>query len=141
VVPLGLAALYWAGARAHADDYWQVVLLSAYPCYAALPFVQLLPPRSLSRTAPDSRPSKLRQFNLWVVGTVTHQATTFPSGHVAASTAIALVLLRFAPTAGILFVLIAAGIAVGCIAGRYHYAVDVAAAVLLSAAIFAIVTP
>jgi len=140
VVPLGLAALYLSGFSMAADEYWTVVLLSAYPCYVLLPFIQLLPPRLVEGTDVSSnRTAHLRQLNLWLVGRVTHQANTFPSGHVAASTAIALVLLRFAPAAGIVFAFIAAGIAAGCVVGRYHYIVDVGAALLLAATIFAIV--
>jgi membrane-associated phospholipid phosphatase len=140
VVPLGLGALYVAGFRHQADAYWTVVLLSAYPCYGLLLFVQLLPPRLVNETEEfTNRSCNLRRFNLWLVRRVTHQANTFPSGHVAASAAIAMVLLRFAPSMGIVFVFIALGIAVGCIVGRYHYAVDVGAAFLLSAITFAIV--
>jgi hypothetical protein len=141
VVPLGVAALYLAGMPERVADFWFIVLLSAYPCYALLPFMPMLPPRLLKgggRWPPHA--GKLRRFNLWVVRGVTHQATTFPSGHVAASAAIALVLLRFAPSFGIVFLLIAIGIALGCISGRYHYALDVIAALVLAILIFSIVT-
>jgi membrane-associated phospholipid phosphatase len=79
-------------------------------------------------------------LNLWIVRKVTHQATTFPSGHVAASTAIALVLLRDVPVAGFIFLLIAVGIALGCVTGRYHYAVDVIAALIVAGVVFVAVT-
>jgi membrane-associated phospholipid phosphatase len=139
VVPLGLGSLYLSGFGEAADEYWTVVLLSAYPCYVLLPFVQLLPPRLVERTdASSKRTPHFRRFNLWLVRRVTHEANTFPSGHVAASVAIALVLLRFTPAWGIVFALIAAGIAAGCIVGRYHYIVDVAAAFVLAATIFLI---
>src|SRR4029079_8817641 len=75
----------------------------------------------------------LRRFNLWLVRRVTHEANTFRRGHVAAAAVIALVLLRIAPAWGVVFAIIALGIAAGCIVGRYHYVVDVGAAVLLSA--------
>jgi membrane-associated phospholipid phosphatase len=137
VVPLGLGSLYLSGFGQAADEYWTVVLLSAYPCYVLLPFVQLLPPRLVERTdASRNDGPHLRRFNLWLVRRVTHEANTFPSGHVAASAAIALVLLRFTPAFGIVFALIAAGIAAGCIVGRYHYIVDVAAAFIWAATIF-----
>jgi len=141
VVPLGVAALYVTGMRHRVDDYWLVVLLSAYLCYVLLPFIQLLPPRSLSaaREWHTSNPV-VRRLNLWIVRKVTHQATTFPSGHVAASTAIALVLLRDAPVAGFIFLLIAMGIALGCVTGRYHYAVDVIAALIVAGIVFVAVT-
>jgi len=136
VVPLGLAALYFLHLSDKADTYWTVVLLSAYPCYALLPFVQLRPPRLVERTDEVKQPARqFRRFNLWLVRHVTHEANTFPSGHVAASTAIALVLANFALWAGIVFSLIALGIAAGCIVGRYHYAVDVAAAFFLASSV------
>jgi membrane-associated phospholipid phosphatase len=141
VVPLGVAALYVAGMRDRVDDYWLVVLLSAYACYAMLPFIQLHPPRTLEAGRERSISNGvLRRLNLWIVGKATHQATTFPSGHVAASTAIALVLLRETPAIGLLFLAIAAGIAMGCVSVRYHYAVDVIAAVILASIVFAVVT-
>jgi len=140
VVPLGLGALYLSGYSNAAEEYWTVVLLSAYPCYVLLPFVQLLPPRLVEGTdASVDRNPYLRRFNLWLVRRVTHEANTFPSGHVAASAAIALVLLRFTTAAGVVFALIAAGIAAGCIVGRYHYIVDVVAALFVAASVFAIV--
>jgi membrane-associated phospholipid phosphatase len=139
VVPLGLGALYLSGFSTAADEYWTVVLLSAYPCYVLLPFIQLLPPRLVEGTDASRRTVHLRRLNLWLVRRITHEANTFPSGHAAASTAIALVLLRFAPAAGVVFAFIAAGIAAGCIVGRYHYIVDVGAALVLAATIFAIV--
>jgi len=140
VVPLGLGALYVAGFKDASDKYWSVVLLSAYPCYLLLLFVQLLPPRLVERTdEAGARRRNVRTFNLWLVRRITHEANTFPSGHVAASVAIALVLLRFVPMAGIVFTLIALGIAVGCVVGRYHYVIDVGAALLLAGAVFGIV--
>jgi membrane-associated phospholipid phosphatase len=139
VVPLGLASLYLSGFGEAAAEYWTVVLLSAYPCYVLLPFVQLLPPRLVEGTDASRNGSpQLRRFNLWLVRQVTHEANTFPSGHVAASAAIALMLLRFTPAWGIVFAFIAAGIAAGCIVGRYHYIVDVAAAFVLAATVLAI---
>ena len=140
VVPLGLGVLYISGISDAADEYWTIVLLSAYPCYILLPFIQLLPPRLVERTdVTANRTAHLRGLNLWLVRRITHQANTFPSGHVAASTAIALVLLRLTPVVGIVFAFIAAGIAAGCTVGRYHYIVDVVAALGLAATIFAIV--
>jgi membrane-associated phospholipid phosphatase len=138
-VPLGLAALYLSGLRHYADHYWLVVLLATYPCYVLLPFVPLLPPRRMPARESSVIPGRLRHFNIWIVRRVTHQANTFPSGHVAATTAIALVLVRLTPMTGVVFAVIAAGIALGCVSGRYHYALDVITAVLLSVAVFVIV--
>lgn len=140
VVPLGVAALYLAGMRDRVDGYWLVVLLSAYPCYALLPFLQLDPPRVRLSPEETDTSGALRRLNLLIVGKVTHQATTVPSGHVASSTAIALVLLRDVPAIGLIFLVIAAGITVGCVSGKYHYAVDAVSALILAVIVFAIVT-
>jgi membrane-associated phospholipid phosphatase len=137
VVPLGVIALHLAGRADRADHYWWIVLLSAYPCYALLPFVQLLPPRSLLPAELNpSASGGIRRFNLWITTHFSHNANTFPSGHVAASVAIALVLLRDAPAAGMVFLVIAAGIGWACVYGRYHYFVDVITALGLAIFVF-----
>jgi membrane-associated phospholipid phosphatase len=142
VVPLGLAALYLSDARQHTDEYWAVLMLSAYPCYALLPFIQLLPPRLIEREAAATPAAgSIRRLNLWIVRRFTHEANTFPSGHVAASTAIALVVFRSSPAAGTVFAAIAAGIAAGCVIGRYHYFLDVGAALLLALTMFELAIP
>jgi membrane-associated phospholipid phosphatase len=81
----------------------------------------------------------MRALNLWILRRGSIQANTFPSGHVAASTGAALVMLSVAPwPAGLLYGIIAAGIAIGTIAGRYHYSADVAAGAALAAIVFAV---
>ena len=52
---------------------------------------------------------------------------TFPSGHAAASLAVAFAVIGPLPAAGLLLLTFAAGTCVACVVGRYHYAVDVAA--------------
>jgi hypothetical protein len=49
------------------------------------------------------------------------------------------VLLWFTPAAGVVFAVIAAGIAAGCVVGRYHYAIDVAAALVWAGIVFGVV--
>jgi membrane-associated phospholipid phosphatase len=140
VVPLGVVALHLAGRADRVGIYWLTVLLTAYPCYALLPFVPLLPPRSLHRTDANPEPEGIvRRFNLWITRHLSHNANTFPSGHVAASAAITLVLLREAPAAGIVFLFIALGISLGCVAGRYHYSADVIAALALAVAVILVI--
>jgi membrane-associated phospholipid phosphatase len=126
MVPSALAVLYGAGAGAHVSEFWAVVLPPAYACYATLPFLRTLPPRSLEVVEErKANPAGIRGFNLVVVRLITHQSNTFPSGHAAAAMAVALVLLRFVPPAGILYLLLAVGIMAGAFIGRYHYAADV----------------
>ena len=126
LVPCGLAALYLTGMGRFAEEFWNIVIPPAYLCYATFPFVQTLPPRAIENAVVwQPQQSGLRTLNLFLVRHVTTQANTFPSGHVAASLAIALELTRLAPAVGAIFLFFAIGIAGGAFIGRYHYAVDV----------------
>jgi membrane-associated phospholipid phosphatase len=75
-----------------------------------------------------------------MVENLTIRANTFPSGHAAGSLAVALAVIGVMPGIGLLFLVLAASIAVACVAGRYHYTVDVAAGIALALAIWAVVT-
>jgi membrane-associated phospholipid phosphatase len=59
---------------------------------------------------------------------------TFPSGHVAVSLACAAGVSTTSVEAGSVFAIAAAGIALGAVAGRYHYAIDAALGALVGAA-------
>jgi hypothetical protein len=139
LVPFGLAALYLGHMRRHANQYWSVVLLATYPCYALTAFVQTLPPRMLSTDTWHPAPGKIRWFNLWIVRHASIQLNTFPSAHVTATLGGSLVLLHYMPATGLVFLLASLGIAVGAVTGRYHYAADVICAAVLTLGIYAIV--
>jgi membrane-associated phospholipid phosphatase len=137
LIPLGLAALYIAGMRDHSDYYWVVVLLATYTCFAVTPFVPALPPRVLTGYDRfEMPPNSVRALNQWILRRASIQAITFPSAHVAASTAAALVLLRLEPPVGLIFLGVALSIAVATIMGGYHYAADVLFALLVAALVF-----
>jgi len=139
-LPAGLAALYVMHRGAEADHFWAVVLVSTYICYAAVPFVQTRPPRML--TQPDSlvpRQGEVRRLNLFVLRHASIQVNTFPSAHVAGSTACALVMLQSAPSIGLIFLALAVCIALGAVAGRYHYAADVILGALVAVAALLVV--
>ena len=126
LVPLGLGVLYAAGLRHYASTYWFIVLVPTYLCYAITPFVPALPPRSIAgkqQIAPA--PNKGRVMNLWILRYGSIQAISFPSAHVASAVAISFVLLRFVPIAGVIFLIVSFGIAIGAVVGGYHYAIDV----------------
>jgi membrane-associated phospholipid phosphatase len=140
MVPSGLAVLYFAGAIDRAHEFWSVVLPAAYVCYATLPFVRTLPPRIVEK--PDARVTErtdIRRFNLALLRSITHESNTFPSGHAAAAVAVALELIRWVPSVGILFGLLAAGIMAGAFVGRYHYAADVLVGAVIAVLSFVIV--
>lgn len=136
-LPLGLGALYLAHRGRVADEFWAVVLISTYGCYLTLPFLQTRPPRMTKEPGGITVPlNSVRRVNLWVLRHASIHVNTIPSAHVAASTACALVVLRYEPAAGLGFLAIAAGIALGAAIGRYHYAADVILGALLGIAVF-----
>src|SRR5438094_6896519 len=137
LVPLGLVALYVSGRCGFAEEFWNVVLPAVYACYATLLFVRTLPPRAIERGTPcQSRQTPLRNLNIFVLRCVSIQANTFPSGHVAASLAVALVLLSHTTAAGIVFLGLSIGVAAGAFWGRYHYGLDVLLGALMAVASF-----
>jgi membrane-associated phospholipid phosphatase len=137
-MPLGLAALYLMHMGREADRFWTVVLLATYASYAMLPFIQTQPPRVLPEKRSVQPPKgKVRALNLWILRHASIHANTFPSAHVASTTACALVILWLAPGLGLVFLAVAILIALGAVAGRYHYATDAILGVMMALAAFA----
>jgi PAP2 superfamily len=135
--PLGLLAMYVAGQREHVAGFWLVVLIATYLCYAFTPFVPAYPPRDLAGSHPPAAQlGKARIFNRWILKHGSIHAISFPSAHVASSYAVALVLLRFTPVFGLIFLFIAVWISLGAVVGRYHYALDVLLGAATALAVF-----
>jgi membrane-associated phospholipid phosphatase len=100
-----------------------VVLAAGFACYGALPWLVSRPPRvTFSEKVP---PRGVARVNALVLDRLSHQLNTFPSGHVAVSVASALSVWAVSPPAGAVIGVIALGVSVGAITGRYHYVVDV----------------
>ena len=139
VVPLALPILYLAGQKDFTDQFWSAVLPAVLFCYGVSPFFPSLPPRS---SAPGLHLTEknlfLRRVNLWILKYGSIQSTIFPSAHVAAATAAALALTRILPLAGVVYLVVAMGIALGSVFGRYHYAADSILGVLAGVAGFAL---
>lgn len=137
IVPLGLAVLYIAGLRRYTDNYWFMVLVPTYICYAITPFFPALPPRSngVIYTAPPR--NKSRSFNLWILKHGSIQAISFPSAHVAAALGVSLALLHYFPTAGMIFLLVSFWISVAAVVQGYHFTIDVVLGALVALAIYA----
>ena len=136
VVPVGFAWLVLAGFRAEADQYWTAVLLAALPCYGLLPWLPTRPPRAIETTETAAR-SAVRALNVKILDRASVQLNTFPSGHAAASIAIALAVGSHVPLAGAVLGIVAVSIAAGSVIGRYHYAADAIAGAGLAIAAFA----
>lgn len=137
LVPLGLAVLYIFGRADSADRFWSVVLPSAYLCYAMLPFLPTMPPRLAGGVdSLRNRGERHRILNLRVLDRLGIGANTFPSGHVAATTASSLVVLDFFPEAGFVLLWMAVSIAVSVVVRRYHYFADAALGIVLALGIW-----
>jgi len=137
LIPLGLAALYIARMRQHTTEYWSVVLFATYPCYAFTAFVPTLPPRLFETDSMRPSTGEIRRLNLWIVRRLSIKLNTFPSAHVTATLGGSLVVLHYLPIAGLPFLLVSIGIALGAVLGRYHYAADVLLGAALAVAVYA----
>ena len=138
IVPIGLGVLYLGHHRAAANFYWIVVVLASDICFAVTIFVPALPPRLVAGGGAEFAvaTNDVRKLNLEVLNRGSIQAITFPSAHVASTTAVALVLTRFLPMTGAIFLIVAASIAIGAFLGRYHYFLDVAMGAIEAVIIF-----
>jgi membrane-associated phospholipid phosphatase len=138
LVPGAFAILLAHGLRHEADRFWTVVLGAEYVCYALLPLLPARPPRQVDAKRPPT--TNIRSFNLWILRRASNHWNTFPSGHVAGSFACALIVWSFLPWTGVALLVVATGIALGSISGRYHYAADALAGVAVAVAAFTIMS-
>jgi len=132
LVPAAFAVVWTLGTAGDVTRFWMAVLAAGYACYVSLPWLPSRPPRLAGAPAP--MPPPIAALNVFVLGRVSHQLNTFPSGHVAVACAAAAMVAPVSALAGTLIAVGAAAIAVGAAAGRYHYIVDVLLGVLVGAA-------
>ena len=119
------------------EHYWTAVLIAALTCYVLFPLFPLTPPRELFHDLPGPHgASGLRGLNHWLLNRYAVGASLFPSGHVASATAAALVIRRYVPRAGSVFLIVAISIALATIYGRYHYAADALAGAVVGLAAY-----
>lgn len=147
LVPLGAMVVYWStrkkvdvGKYAATDEramngFWSLVLLATLFSYAVYPFFPLTPPRVLFGDLPGPHVDPLlRRLNFWLLDHYGVQACLFPSGHVAAATAVAIAVRKYAPPLTAWFILAGASIAAATVYGRYHYFADALAGMLVGMA-------
>lgn len=119
------------------DSFWTTVLMATLFCYAVYPFFPLTPPRVLFGDVPGPHVEPLlRQWNFWLLNHYSVNACMFPSGHVAAVTAVALALRKQAPRIAAWFLFLAASVALATVYGRYHYSADALAGALVAVAAY-----
>jgi membrane-associated phospholipid phosphatase len=139
LVPAGVAVLYATGQRSRADSYWTLVLSSAFAAYSVLPWAGTRPPRTLEAGGGPARGRDrllFRRVNLAVLAHGSIHVNTFPSGHAASACAVTLFVATVPGAPWVVFALFAAAIGAGAIAGRYHFALDVVAGVVVAVAAF-----
>ena len=133
VVPAGFLAVYLNGSVGDVNRFWSAVLGAGFVCYISLPWLVSRPPRMLEGAAVAA--SGVRRLNLHVLDRLSHGWNTFPSGHVAVAIAAALSVISVAPRAGVALVIVAIGILIGSVSGRYHYAIDALAGAIVGVTI------
>lgn len=125
VIPAGAATLVIGG---HADAiprFWAIVLLAEFVSYGAMPWLQTRPPRALEAMMGAAQlETAVRRLNAAVLDRGSIQVNTVPSGHAAGAVATALAVADAMPSAGVIFIVIAACIVAATVLGRYHYLVD-----------------
>lgn len=137
MVPAGLVAVIATSDRPAFEAFWPAVLLAVLPCYGLLPVLATRPPRALLLPAPSVPPAaraNVRHVNVTFLSIFGVGWNTLPSGHAAGAVAVAVLVWRSGSPLAPAFALVAAGIALGTVRGRYHYAVDSALGVLLGLA-------
>jgi membrane-associated phospholipid phosphatase len=125
LVPAGLLAVV-ASRPGLSADYCLALLTAVLPCYGLLPLLPTRPPRALlpSETAAPSSATVVRQANVRMLDACGNSWNTLPSGHAAGAAAVAVMVARSGSPLAPVFLLLAVGIALGTVRGRYHYAVD-----------------
>ena len=136
VAPVALWALFANGRRDRLNHFWLAYLAGTLGAYALFPYFPSEPPRTAF--AGQDLPhivTFLRRFNLWIVGHYGIHSSVFPSAHVSSAWSAAWGLLETLPEKRWIGWTMAAyglAVAVASVYGRYHYAVDTVAGVLVS---------
>jgi membrane-associated phospholipid phosphatase len=137
LVPVSFSVVWLYGSAADVGRFWAAVLLSGYACYATLPWLVSRPPRLVDGHRADSGRG-IAGVNVLVLGRLSHQFNTFPSGHVAVSAAASVIVASVSGVAGAALGAVTAAICVGAASGRYHYVIDVLLGLAVAAAAVAV---
>lgn len=134
LIPIALIVMLALTPAPDPQRFWTVILVTDYICFGVLPWVQTRPPRALEPGEPWR--SRIRRFNLRLLGAASIQANTFPSGH-AAEALVAALLVLDAPLPWLVWMFLnAAAISAGAVFGRYHYALDAIAGWIVAVAVW-----
>lgn len=133
-----LALVETQGDERAVERFLRPLLLGTLFAYALLPYFPTQSPRLVfPRATPAPIDTVFRHFNLWVLDRFDITTSVFPSGHVAVVWSTAFGARRALPrckggSAGL--TVFAALVTVATVYGRYHYAVDALAGILIATA-------
>ncbi len=136
-IPLaGLMILAASRRLDRADRLLACFAASAVCAYALYPFFPSEPPRTIfPGELSGSIDTLLRRINWWILGKGGIHTSVFPSGHVSSALGVGIGLLLALPDRkryGIALISITPGIALATVYGRYHYAVDALAGLVVA---------
>jgi membrane-associated phospholipid phosphatase len=136
LVPVALLSRVATLADGKPDEFWTVILITDFVCFACLPWIQTRPPRALAPPAPWR--SGARRLNEQLLAKTSIQHNTFPSGHAAEAMA-SLLLVAALPLPIVAAIATAALlISAGAVLGRYHYAADAIAGWIVAVGVWLI---
>jgi membrane-associated phospholipid phosphatase len=131
-----LAILYAYRKRDRCDCFLLIYIVGTLLSYALIPFFPSEPPRVVfPRVDAPQVHTAIRTFNLAVLSGAGIHSGVFPSAHVSSTFAAAWGLFRCLPeykVFGWLFLCYAASVAVATVYGRYHFAWDAIAGIVVS---------
>ena len=122
LIPIAFGIHTLGGPNPNPERFWTVILVTDYICFGLLPWVQTRPPRAF-RTEDPWR-SRIRAFNLRLLGRASIKVNTFPSGHAAEALAAALLVSDGRAPLALAVAVAAVLVTAGTVLGRYHYAAD-----------------
>jgi hypothetical protein len=137
LIPIALVIHFLFSSAPNPAQFWAVILITDFVCFAVLPWVQTRPPRAIERAEPWR--SSIRSLNLRVLGSASIQVNTFPSGHAAEGLAAALLVLDAPAPIVVLMMIAALKVAAGAVLGRYHYLADALAGFVVAVSVWTII--
>ena len=106
------------------------ILIACVVCYLVFAVIPVQGPRYFG--PPEGVPDgPMRRLTLLILENGSSRGAAFPSAHMALMTAQTVLALRLQPKMGVLLTLAMLGVGAGAVYGGFHYAVDIAAGVLV----------
>ncbi len=136
LIPIALGLHLLFAAQPDPDRFWMVILTTDYVCFGMLPWLQTRPPRALEKGEPWH--AWFRRVNRRLLDRASIHVNTMPSGHAAEALAAALLVAGAPLPVSLSMAFTALAICAGAVFGRYHYAADVLAGVVVAAAVWLI---